>query len=177
MSQRASRASSASLRGVDLAAVQANLRALGHDVDEGQLLGMLRSIDISEVLGRSARGTPESVARQQAQPSAGSASSASNTTMSQRTYAAEDGENTIRSPADGRSDETRISDGVASMSSLRHSAIGTESYLSDVSADSRSELSFQVIKHEGSFAVCCRSIALDCTDGCVHSCRPGCSGG
>lgn len=144
MSQRASQASSASLRAVNLAAVQANLRALGHNVDEAQLIGMLKSIDISEVLGRSARGTPESVP----QAGAGSQSSASASTamVSHRSRVAHNDEYRNKSSADGNSGGAYTIDSAASTSSMRHrgSSSSSKSYLSELSADILSELSFQV---------------------------------
>lgn len=51
MSSRASRGEDP-LDGIDLAAVQLNLHALGHDVDESQLVGMLKGIDIGQLLSR-----------------------------------------------------------------------------------------------------------------------------
>lgn len=131
--------------------MQANLRALGHNVDEGQLVDMLRSIDIGEVLARSTGGTPISIQRQQAQPSPGpSASTAADAPTSSQLRR----EGLVDSrdiSADQSSDTAQASTYTQSSSSRQHS-ISRSRCLSDVSLDSRSisslEVMQQIIKHD-----------------------------
>jgi hypothetical protein len=143
MSKPASSTSSASLQGVDLVAVQANLRALGHDVDETQLVSMLRNIDISEVLGRSTRGTQDSAAPHQAEPVARSASSvaAASDELPRRT----DRSSVSDVSLDRRSQKS--SNGTVASTRARKQRSRSscrESYRSDVTADSHGETHLSV---------------------------------
>lgn len=139
MSKPASSTSSASLQGVHLVAVQANLRALGHDVNEAQLVSMLRNIDISEVLGRSARGTRDSAAPHQEEPVASSASSvaAASDELQRRT----DRSSISDVSLDGRTQKSGNGTAASTRASKQRSRrICSESYRSDVTADSYGEL-------------------------------------
>ena len=138
MSEPASSTSSASLQGVDLVAVQANLRALGHDVDEAQLVSMLRNIDISEVLGRSTRGTQDSAAPHQEEPVASSASSvaAASDELQRRT----DRSSTSDVSLDGLTQKSGNGTAASTRASKQRSRSSRSgSYRSDCTADSHGE--------------------------------------
>lgn len=148
MSQPASRSSSASLRGVDLSAVRANLRALGHDVDEGQLVSMLESIDINEILGRSARGTHDTESRQQAQPVASYASESTAVTAPGEVQQQHSRSSEHEASFDGGCDQLENSSSSAAPTSAKQprsrSRSHSESYLSDATTYTNSERYHQV---------------------------------
>lgn len=128
MSHRTSRSTSGALEGVDLSAVQANLRALGHDVDEAQLVVMLQDINIGQLLSRASRpGTAASLAGRRSEASSSTQRSVSMRTASiaQPSHASERSVQTMDGNSDGSSAAlySHISQTSASSASasLRHS--------------------------------------------------------
>ncbi len=128
MSHRTSRSTSGALEGVDLSAVQANLRALGHDVDEAQLVVMLQDINIGQLLSRASRpGTAASLAGRRSEASSSTQRSVSKRSAStaQPSHASERSLRTRDDDSDGSSAAlySHISQTSASSASasLRHS--------------------------------------------------------